>query len=219
MYRPTVRRTKRLRRFTLNGRDIQSPTPSNWGESFTLGRLLANRINPTLPPNVCGWRTGGSVAVAVNKIEALTGHRMKFDIRQYFPSIDHERLRRKLNSLDPALWGAVEPWLPSHGLPTGCHFSPALANLYMLDIDLRFPNAIRYCDNIMIVDDDPKRVFLKMQRHLSDVDLAVHEAECDPSEFCKSALRPPKIAPKQRRYIETATFNTPAITTHVGGGV
>jgi hypothetical protein len=221
MFKPTIPpQRKHLREFiTAGGRSIQAPPFKDHLHCEYLGRELASIINPMLPPNVCGWRTGGSVAVAVNKIHALPGHRTKFDIQQFFPSINQERMKRKLDKISPFIWEAIEPWLTPTGLPTGVHCSPALGNLYMLDIDLRFPNAIRYCDNVMIVDADPERVFMKMQRHLSDIDLVVHEVEYDPSEFCKTALRPPKIAPSQNGDNDTEHVISLASNIHVGDGV
>lgn len=55
-------------------------------------------------------------------------------------------------------------------------FSPTLSNLYLHDIDRRFPNAVRYVDNI-IVAGDPR----PLVRQLEDIGLEIHECETSPT--------------------------------------
>lgn len=148
-----------------------------------LGFLTLNAF----PSNVHGWLRGRSVHTAVTDISGRVGERLSFDIVDFFGSINTHRLARKVNRLDPLLWQEIVRFLPEKGIPTGFRFSPLLGNLYLLDIDCRFP-IVRYADNIMIVGDDPMRIFQKVQRHLADIDLACHKIEVDPDFFCKQPL-------------------------------
>lgn len=143
----------------------------------------------SLMPNVHGWRPGHSVNTAVRAITMCDGDRLSFDIEKYFCSIDQTRLARRLNRLDPTLWPVIEPFLPPTGIPTGFRFSTTLGNLYLSDIDRRFP-IIRYADNIMVIAADPLRVFRKIERHLNDIGLRCHKVVVDPTSFCKQLLLP-----------------------------
>ena len=78
--------------------------------------------------------------------------------------------------------------MPAAGLPQGCAFSPPLANLYLVDFDLRFP-IVRYCDNFVAVSDYPELVLNRFVRQLGDIGLECHEIEFDPTTFCKSPLK------------------------------
>jgi hypothetical protein len=163
-----------------------------------IARQIAAAVQPELSDGVHGWRTGHSVQTACRHIRSLTGERLSFDIEKYFESIDQRRMRQKLDRLDPTLWPSIQRWLPDRGLPSGFAFSPALGNLYLADIDRRFP-IVRYCDNIMVVDQDPNRVFEKLERHLADIGLACHEKVCDPVAFCRQRLRGGQGDPTQLR--------------------
>ena len=156
---------------------------------------IAHLIEPELGPNVHGWRRRHSVRTAIEHIASLEGRRFGFDIQRFFVNIDQRTLKRKLDRLEPTVWGDIERWLPEHHLQEGAAFNPALANLYLAEVDRRFPMAVRYCDNIMIVDPDPERVFVRLRKQLSDLGLACHDEQADPIRFCKNPLpavrRPP----------------------------
>ena len=65
----------------------------------------------------------------------------------------------------------------------GVAFSPTLSNLYLHEIDRRFPNAVRYVDNIIIAG-DPRPLIAQ----LSDLGLDVHEIEPSPELWLKAPL-------------------------------
>lgn len=188
MHRPTYEKKRPLIKFKdAKGRERLRPLYEDFPLTRALQMGLASVVNPMLPWNVCGWRTGGSVAVAVRRINATPGKRIKFDIVEFFDSVDQDRLKKKCDRLDPTWWPRLSPWIPRHGgLAGGVHFAHTLGNLFLLDLDRRFPQAIRYCDNIMICDDNPERVYHKMRRHLNDIGLEVHEFEENPRAFCKT---------------------------------
>ena len=72
----------------------------------------------------------------------------------------------------------------------GVAFSPTLSNLYLHEIDQRFPNAVRYSDNIIIAGDPWPLI-----RQLDDIGLDVHEPEPEPCCWLGEALpaRPQRL--------------------------
>jgi RNA-directed DNA polymerase len=140
-----------------------------------IARELAQSIEPLLSDNCHGYRPGRSCVTAHAHVALLDGPITAFDIKSFFPSIDHRRMRRQLNRLDPNWWYRLWPWIPRNGLAMGVAFSPVLSNLYLNEIDHRFAQAVRYSDNI-IVSGDPR----PLTRQLEDLGLTVHEIEQPP---------------------------------------
>lgn len=194
MFEPSCPTKRPVRPHTKKGRHLISPIHRDELAVKKIAQRISAVVEPELANGVHGWRKGGSVQTAVRHIRLLPGERLSFDIEAYFPSIDQQRMRHKLDRLDPTLWPSIQRWLPDIGLPSGFAFSPALGNLYLADIDRRFP-IVRYCDNIMVIDQDPNRVFGKLERHLADIGLTCHEKTISPTTFCKQRLRGPKRRP------------------------
>ncbi len=125
---------------------------------------------------------------------------LRVDIRKFFPSIDHAILRRLLDPVTPMelrwlrdafLDAAVEcepvawhfrdddlfsPLLRSHGLPIGSLTSQVWANVFLTPVDhliasqLGLGTFVRYCDDILVFDDDPGR--------LRDALVAIEQRAC-----------------------------------------
>ena len=186
------RRRRQFIQYRHKERLIQRPLPQQLNEVDAITKQLAKVCNKRIPSNVHGWRKGHSVATAIADIGDRTGRRLSFDLLDCYASIDQRRLAKKVNRIRPALWERISKFLPEAGIPTGFSFSPMLVNLFLEQIDRRFP-AVRYADNIMIVADEPERCFLKMQRHLNDLGLTCHEVEVDPTHFCQSLLPPMRL--------------------------
>jgi hypothetical protein len=181
------RRRSTFFEYEQNGRVIQRPYPNYLADVAKIFERLHVLCDHRTSSNVHGWRRGHSVATAVADISSRHGSRLSFDIVNFFGSIDQNRLRSKINRLDPTMWDPISRYLPQAGIPTGFSFSPLLGNLYLEEVDQRFP-AVRYADNIMIVTDEPERCYIKMRRHLQDIGLNCHKVENDPKAFCKSPL-------------------------------
>jgi len=111
---------------------------------------------------------------------------LKVDIRKFFPSIDHELLRRRLHSVTPVSWRwlsdrfidapyegeQVHLWFPGdtlwtpverpHGLAIGSLTSQIWANFYVSALDhllaagLGIGSFVRYCDDWLVWHDDPQ---------------------------------------------------------------
>jgi RNA-directed DNA polymerase len=89
---------------------------------------------------------------------------LKLDVRRYFPSIGHERLKRQLARLfkDPRLLALFEAVIdgfatePGKGLPIGNLTSQYFANHYLAPLDhfvkerLRVPGYLRYMDDFVL---------------------------------------------------------------------
>jgi|GEM_PF-3441023 len=148
-----------------------------------IARELAQTIEPLLSDNCHSYRPGRNCDGARAQVATLEGPITALDIRNFFPSIDHQRLQRQLNRIDPEWWYRLWPWIPSSGLAMGVAFSPVLSNLYLHEIDQRFPNAVRYSDNI-VVSGDPRPLI----RQLGDLGLTVHKIEQPPTRWLGQPL-------------------------------
>lgn len=151
-------------------------------------KAMTESLEKQLADGVHGWRRKRSVHTAIQHICGLPGDRMAFDVVKCFANIDQRRAlklaRREIHCSVPEL---IVPWLGESGLPSGCSFSPDLANLYLSPIDHR-STVVRYCDNFMLVSKRLDRDYTVLKRHLSDVGLNVHDEWYNPAVFCKTPL-------------------------------
>lgn len=53
-----------------------------------------------------------------------------------------------------------------------------------MGVDARFPDVIRYADNLMITGHKPGRTLARLEKELRDIGLTAHEIEWSPSSFC-----------------------------------
>jgi hypothetical protein len=113
---------------------------------------------------------------------------LRIDVRKFFPSIDHAILRRLLDPVTPielrwlrdafldarmgcehVAWhfssdDLFAPLLRPHGLPIGSLTSQVWANAFLTPVDhliashLGLGTFVRYCDDILVFDDDPGRL-------------------------------------------------------------
>ena len=99
---------------------------------------------------------------------------LKFDIRQYFPSIDHQLLKSLLQRiikdqqllalLDRIIDAPIDGAVHGKGLPIGNLTSQHFANLYLGELDhfikerLRVKCYVRYMDDFLLFDQDRDRL-------------------------------------------------------------
>lgn len=92
-----------------------------------------------------------------------TAYCLKLDVRKFYPSIDHERLkwvvRRKIK--DPEVLALLDGIIESaEGLPIGNYISQYLANLYLSELDHLLKEVVgvryyyRYADDMVILAGD-----------------------------------------------------------------
>ena len=98
----------------------------------------------------------------------------KFDVKEFFPSVDYEEALAILQSLAPdpialdiltrqyTRWGAVHG-----GVPQGCPASPFLSNLVLRDLDEELWDLdifyIRYADDGLIITEDEDALYEAIQ--------------------------------------------------------
>lgn len=91
---------------------------------------------------------------------------LKMDIRKFYPSIDHERLKHKYLKLfkDPNLLGLIfniiDSVLPEEGIPIGNYLSQFSGNLYLSEFDhvikevYKIKHYYRYMDDMVLFGDN-----------------------------------------------------------------
>lgn len=131
-------------------------------------RILEPMFVSTFTANSYSCIKGRGIHGAANAVKyALrdqpgTVYCLKFDIRKFYPSVDHDvlkiLLRRKIKDND-LLWLLDEIVDSAPGLPIGNYLSQYLANFYLTGFDhwikevLRVKYYFRYADDIVILAD------------------------------------------------------------------
>lgn len=116
-----------------------------------------------------------------------TSYCLKIDLRQFYPSIDHDilkdQLRRKLKDPD-LLWLLDEIIDSAPGLPIGNYLSQYLANYFLsgfdhwIKEDQRMPYYYRYADDMVVLAGDKAvlhQLLIKIKNYLATLRLEVKE--------------------------------------------
>jgi hypothetical protein len=153
---------------------------------------------------------------------------LRIDVRKFFPSIDHGILRRLLDPLTPpdlrwlrdafldapvdcehVAWhfpgdDLFTPYAQPHGLPIGSLTSQVWANAFLTPVDhllashLGLGTFVRYCDDILVFDDDPGRLraaLVAIEQRAHTLRLRLHPVKtrlhrtADPVAFLGFVLR------------------------------
>jgi|GEM_PF-5175309 len=123
---------------------------------YAIRNKLTEIVDPLFCEHVCGFRGRGRNKNYYHLLEQLKFNYEKiisFDIKNYFRSINSERLLSKLSSYCDQevleLIGKMVFRETSQGLPLGHALSPILSNIYLMIIDESFQNypVIRFGDN------------------------------------------------------------------------
>lgn len=96
---------------------------------------------------------------------------LQVDVKKFYPSIDNKLLkivvRKKIKCKD-TLW-AIDTIIDGHqGVPIGNYISQYLGNLFLSELDhimkevYRVPNYFRYCDDIIVIDEDKELLHLHL---------------------------------------------------------
>jgi len=121
------------------------------------------------------------IHMALNRLQRFISDRrgtrycLKFDIKKYFPSIDHDILRLMLEKQfkDNDLLWLLNEIIDStnHGLPIGNYLSQYLSNFYLSEFDhwmkTKCRYYLRYMDDIVILNDN-KQILRTIKRFASD---------------------------------------------------
>lgn len=136
---------------------------------------------------------------------------LRLDLAKFFPSIDHAMVERMLWPRTPEPWWWVTerilhapahvervrfyfpgddlfaPIARPHGLPIGNLCSQIWANLVLTPVDhllashLGLSTFVRYCDDLLVFDDDPARLraaWAAVARRCEDLRLRLHPTKC-----------------------------------------
>lgn len=105
---------------------------------------------------------------------------VKMDIRKFYPSIPHDKLKHRLREKikDEKALGIIDKVIDSHfpGLPIGNYTSPWLAELFLQPMDhfikqdLGIRHYVRYADDIVLIDGNKRKLRKAMHSVISFVD-------------------------------------------------
>ncbi len=247
----------RLRRVTIqNGRrTIGIPTAVDRVVQHALGAVLEGAIESRLGPYTYGARQGfGLVRAIEESVHAISAdapqqtYVLRLDIRQFFDQIVHDKLLGMLDGLvgtglvTSLLREQLRCWAPSpgRGIPQGAPLSPALANLYLADLDAAFEHRedvllVRYLDDLLVLVDGsqtcPQAVLAEINAHLDSLslDLNVDKTSIGPLDrgFVFLGLRftinpdgtVALFIPESRRKLTQDGKPAPLSSTHIRLGV
>ena len=136
-------------------------------------RVIEPIFEKLFAPTSYGFRPGRGCKDALRAVDELIeaghNHVVDADLKGYFDSIPHDRLKQKLarhisdGRLLTLLNGWIEQdivqdskrWTPSSGTPQGAVISPLLANLYLHDLDVKLAehglSMVRYADDFVVL--------------------------------------------------------------------
>jgi RNA-directed DNA polymerase len=136
-------------------------------------RVIEPIFEQMFAPTSFGFRPGAAARMRCGVVDGLLQagytHVVDADLKGYFDSIPHDRLKQRLaahisdSRLLALLDGWIEQdvvqelkrWTPTSGTPQGAVISPLLANLYLHDLDVKLAglglSMVRYADDFVIL--------------------------------------------------------------------
>jgi CRISPR-associated protein Cas1 len=178
---------------------IASPRPADRLIEEALLPILNRALERVLLPSVHGYRPGRSTVTAAAEASRAIGaghrHVALLDIADYFGSIDRGILRGKLAGqfappvvevLDSLVSAPIclrgETIHRNAGIPLGRAVSPALANLYAMDVDAAMQTLevayLRYSDDIFVAartSDDREQAEARLREALALLGLRLRD--------------------------------------------
>jgi RNA-directed DNA polymerase len=146
-----------------------------------------------------GFRPGRGCKDALRRVDELLKagyvHVVDADLKGYFDSIPHDRLRSRLTEkvadgsvlsliekfLKASILDGLEEWTPATGAPQGAVLSPLLSNIYLDPLDHLMARSgyemVRYADDFVILCRTPEeasRALELVQSWVSDNGLTLH---------------------------------------------